>query len=60
MTTCKEINEYVAQVRSGLLPVCKDQLALCNYVEKCFLEENIHVDEQQLKRYLDKQKYFPF
>lgn len=57
---CKEIDEYIAQVRSSEYPVCKDQLALCDYVEKCFREEKIHVDEQQLKRYLNFQKYFPF
>jgi len=57
---CKEIDEYIAFVRSGTVPVCKDQLALCNYVEKCFRKEKIHVDEQQLKRYLNFQRYFPF
>lgn len=60
MAICKEIDEYIAQVRGGEYSVCKDQLAICDYVEKCFWEENIHVDEQQLKRYLEKQKYFPF
>lgn len=60
MTIYKEIDEYIAQVHCGEYPVCKDQLALCDYVEKCFLEENIHVAEQQLTRYLDKEKYFPF
>lgn len=60
MRICKEIDEYIAQVRSGAYPVCKDQLALCNYVEKCFREEHIHVDEQQLSRYLNFQRYFPF
>lgn len=60
MAICKEIDDYIAFVRSGKIPVCKDQLALCDYVEKCFREEDIHVDEQQLKRYLAKQKYFPF
>lgn len=60
MPICKEIDDYIAQVRNGEYPDCKDQLALCDYIEKCFREENIHVDEQQLKRYLDKEKYFPF
>ena len=57
---CKEIDEYIAFVRSGKVPMCKDQIALCSYVEKCFKEEKIYVDEQQLKRYLNHQKYFPF
>ena len=57
---CNEIDEYIAFVRSGKVPMCKDQFALCDYVEKCFREEEIYVDEQQLKRYLSHQKYFPF
>ena len=57
---CKEIDEYIEFVRSGKVPICKDQITLCNYVEKCFKEEKIYVDEQQLKRYLNHQKYFPF
>ena len=60
MAICKETDEYITFVRPGRIAVCKDQLALCDYVEKCFREEDIHVDEQQLKRYLEKQKYFPF
>ncbi len=36
---CKEIDEYIAQVRHGAVPVCKDQLRLCDYVEKCFAME---------------------
>lgn len=60
MAICKEINEYIDLVRTAPYPVCKEQKALCDYVEKCFREEDIHVDEQQLNRYLDKEKYFPF
>jgi phage terminase large subunit-like protein len=29
-------------------------------VERCFREERIHVDEEQLERYMSYQKYFPF
>lgn len=60
MAICKEIDTYTSQVRNGEYPVCQDQLLLCDYVEQCFAEEDIHVDEQQLKRYLSNQKYFPF
>jgi len=60
MKICKEIDDYINLVRSEPYPVCKEQKAICDYVEKCFREENIHVDEQQLRRYLDKEKYFPF
>jgi phage terminase large subunit-like protein len=57
---CKEIDEYIALVRSGKVQNCKDQFALCDYVEKCFQEEEIYVDEQQLERYLKHEKYFSF
>lgn len=57
---CNEIDTYIAFVRSGKAPVCKEQLALCDMVERCFKEEEIYVDEQQLKRYLNFEKYFPF
>ncbi len=60
MLTSAEINDYIDFVRSSTIPMCKDQIALCDYVEKCFAEESIYVDEQQLKKYLNFQKYFPF
>ncbi|MEG1426814.1 MAG: terminase large subunit [Oscillospiraceae bacterium] len=55
-----EIREYIQRVRSGKPAACKDQLALCDYVENCFAKENLCVDTQQLQRYLVQQKYFPF
>lgn len=57
---CKEVDDYIEQVCHGAVPVCKDQLRLCEYVEKCFATENIHINESQLRRYLDKQRFFPF
>lgn len=55
-----DIQLYIDQVRSGKHMVCRDQLALCDYVERCFDSEDITVDESQLSRYLNLQKYFPF
>jgi len=55
-----EIQNYIDLVRSGEIEVCKEQLLLCDYVEKCFNEENLFVDETQLHKYLSLQKYFPF
>lgn len=55
-----EIQNYIKLVRGGTIEVCKEQIQLCNYVEKSFKEENIYVDEVQLKKYLSLQKYFPF
>ncbi|HCO73443.1 MAG TPA: terminase large subunit [Clostridium sp.] len=56
----QEIQDYIDLVRSGVIEVCKEQLLLCDYVEKCFNDENLFIDEEQLKKYLGLQKYFPF
>ncbi len=55
-----EIQDYIDLGRSGIIEVCKEQLLLCDYVEKCFNDENLFIDEEQLKKYLGLQKYFPF
>ncbi len=60
MKICKAIDEYISFVRSDEAIVCKEQLLLCDLVEKVFTEEKIHVDEQQLERYFGLQKHFPF
>ena len=60
MMICKEIDEYIAYVRSGEYRACEEQLLLCDFVEKVFREEDIYVDEEQLQRYLGMQKYFPY
>ena len=56
----KELQAYIDLVRSGEYEFCKDQLAICKYVEKRFINESIYVDTDQLKRYLSQEKYFPF
>ena len=60
MIGCREIDDYIQQVREGEYPVCQDQLRLCDLVEKAFAEEDIYVDEEQLRKYLSKEKFFPF
>lgn len=55
-----EVQDYIDLVRSGEIEVCKEQILLCDYVEKCFNEENLFVDEEALHKYLSLQKYFPF
>lgn len=54
------IQDYIDLVRSGTIEVCKDQLLLCDRVERVFSTEDIYVDEEQLNKYLNQQKYFPF
>lgn len=60
MKICKQIDEYIKYVRSDEAVVCKEQLLLCDFVEKVFAEEKVHVDEEQLERYLGLQKHFPY
>ena len=55
-----EIRLYIDQVRGGGFKVCRDQLQLCDLVEKAFDSEDLRVDGTQLSRYLNLQKYFPF
>lgn len=60
MKICKQIDEYIAFVRSKEAIVCKEQLLLCNFVEKVFTEEDVYVDVKQLERYLGLEKHFPY
>ncbi|MGH4125106.1 MAG: terminase TerL endonuclease subunit [Clostridium sp.] len=55
-----ELQNYIDLVRSGKFEVCKEQFQLVNYIEKCFENENLFIDETQLHKYLNQQKYFPF
>lgn len=54
------IQDYIDMVKSGAVPVCREQLLLVAHVEKCFQTESIYVDEAQLERYMGQQKYFPY
>lgn len=56
----KHIQEYINIVKSEEFPVCKEQKLLIKHIENCFENEDIYVDEQQLEKYLDLQKYFDF
>lgn len=54
------IQDYIDLVRSGTVPVCREQKLLVDLVEKTFQTESIYVDEGQLERYMAQQKYFPY
>ncbi len=60
MTNCRYIDTYITFVRSGKIAVCREQLQLCDFVERVFATEKLYVDEEQLEKYLSYQKYFPF
>ncbi len=57
---CKEIDNYIELVRSGKYAECREQIALCDYVEKCFSAEDINIDTEQLERYLKNERFFPY
>lgn len=56
----KRIQAYIDLVESGTVPMCKEQLQLVELVKAAFAVEQIHVDEEQLERYMGLQKYFPY
>lgn len=56
----REIQDYIDLVYSGKIEICKEQFQLVEYVQECFENENLFVDEELLRKYLSLQKYFPF
>ena len=57
---CREIDEYIAFVRSGVVKQCKEQYLLCDLIERIFQNEELFIDKEQLKQYLSYEKYFPY
>lgn len=55
-----EIQNYIDFALSEKIRVCEEQLQLIEYIKDCFREENLFVDQTQLKKYLGLQKYFPY
>lgn len=60
MTVCKEVQEYIDIVRNGPYPSCKEQLALCDLVERVWQNEDLYFDREQFDKYMSLQKYFSF
>lgn len=54
------IQEYIDIVESDEYRVCKEQVLLIKLVKKAFENESIYVDEEQLDKYLELQKYFDY
>ena len=54
------ILRYLEQVEGGAVAACEDQKLLCAHVRRCFEMEDLRTDSEQLDRYLDMAKYFPF
>ena len=55
-----EVERYLESVERGQPRACPEQHALAAYVRRVFAEEDIHVDLEQLRRYLGLVKYFPY
>jgi hypothetical protein len=61
LTGYRQIDDYIEMVRNDVPhPYCVWQHKLCDFIEKTFAEEDCYVDEDQLKKYLAFQKYFPY
>lgn len=61
--SCKippEILRYMELVEADTPRACKEQHALVAHIRRCFETEDLHVDEEQLRKYLGLVKYFPF
>ncbi len=54
------VNKYLEQIESDHPKFCPEQHALAKMVRRCFLEEDIYVNEIQLEKYLRLVRYFPF
>ncbi len=62
-TTCKinpHILRYMEMVEAEEIPSCEDQKLLIEHVKKCFQEEDIYTKDEQLDKYLNLAKYFPY
>lgn len=54
------VQEYIDIVRGGEYPVCKEQIQLCELVERVLAEPGTYIDDEQLERYMRNEKYFPY
>lgn len=51
---------YLEAVEADTPRACQEQHALAAHIRKCFADEDIHVDTEQLRRYLSLSRYFPY
>jgi len=61
--SCKinhHILRYIEMIEGGEIEACEDQKLLAVYIRKCFENEDIYTDDEQLQKYLGLAKYFPF
>lgn len=56
----KHILRYIEMVERDEIISCQDQHLLVAYIRRCFENEDIYTDDEQLEKYLGLAKYFPF
>lgn len=54
------ILKYIEQIEKKEVAACKEQIALAKYIRKCFEQEDIYTNTEQLNSYLKLTKYFPY
>ena len=54
------ILQYIEAVEQNKIVSCEDQKQLVAYIRKCFAEEKIYTNEEQLEKCLGLTKYFPY
>lgn len=54
------VEEYLQMIEQDRPRACPEQHALAAYIRRVFAEEALLVAEEQLRRYLSLEKYFPF
>lgn len=55
-----EIQEYIDIVEQEVYKSCEEQKLLIEHVKKCFSDEKIYIDIEQLHNYMSLEKYLPF
>lgn len=56
----RAVLNYLEAVEADTPKACQEQHALAAHIRKCFADEDIHVDTEQLRRYLSLSRYFPY
>lgn len=56
----RAVLNYLEAVEADTPRACPEQHALAAHIRKCFADEDIHVDTEQLRRYLSLPRYFPY
>ena len=56
----RAVLNYLKAVEADTPRACPEQHALAAHIRKCFADEDIHVDTEQLRRYLSLSRYFPY